>query len=228
LGPRAISDDGRYLLLGCGGPPLVRWDRDTGPTVSAVVDYTTGAEINNEAADSTLEADMSSDGSKVVFFSSLRNLVADDPTSYADTYVRDFNTNTTTRVQIDYQGSINIPVGLYPPSISGDGTTVAVVKAGSFFYFNQQWTYVVDLLSGAADLGVKAADGGFPNWGTVHPQLSDDGKSLLFESSATNLGATTGEAGGAFVAKGPCCNYLSLMVVPGGSCSSSPGGSRAA
>ena len=78
----------------------------------------------NEGNDSSDVPSISADGRYVAFVSSADNLVPGDTNSRADVFVRDRQTETTTRVSLDSTG--NEGNGLSNrPNISADGRYVA-------------------------------------------------------------------------------------------------------
>lgn len=135
----AVSDDGRYVLVetaagsASGGRRILRWDRNSPSTLAPVmVDRTTGTEVADAFGLTAWSrfADMSADGSKVVFHSGESSLVAGDTNGTFDSFVRDMTitpaTAATTRVSLDTSGNqLTLDVSLVPPAIAGNGTRAA-------------------------------------------------------------------------------------------------------
>ncbi len=193
----AISADGRYVAFSSFGTNIdpaatdnrsdvfVR-DTQTGVTVLASREGESGP----EGDDGSVHPSISADGRYVAFESEAENLVATDGDGQPDVYVRDLVANTTTLVSVHNDGS---NVGGFPaePSISGDGTRIAFdvdisYRGGDDNGLND--IYVRDL---AADetLLVSRADGSSEvgDGDSRVPEISADGGSVAFESTADNL-----------------------------------------
>jgi uncharacterized repeat protein (TIGR01451 family) len=96
-------------------------DRQTNTTIRVSVDS-----VGNEATGgSSYEASISADGRYVAFQSAASNLVANDTNSLWDVFVRDRQTNTTTRVSVHSAGTQATGGPSRFPSISADGRYVA-------------------------------------------------------------------------------------------------------
>src|SRR5512139_932176 len=128
----AISGDGRYVVFQSIATHLVPNDFNSREDIF-VRDRLTGdtsrlnlsdslSETNNVSSDPSISAD----GRYVTFGSLATNLVGGDTNSVQDIFVRDRQTNTTTRVSVATGGSqANYPGSSYRPSISADGRFVA-------------------------------------------------------------------------------------------------------
>ena len=132
----ALSADGRYAAFYSDASNLVAGDtngardvfvRDlqTGETTRVSVS-TSGAEANGDS----FAPAVSSDGRFVAFASSASNLVDGDTNDANDVFVRDRQTNTTTRVSVGFDGS-QANGGSDQPSLSGDGRLVAFTSAAT-------------------------------------------------------------------------------------------------
>src|SRR4029453_10228645 len=130
----AISADGWYVAFYSDASNLVSGDtngtRDVfvrdlqrGETTRVSVS-TSGTEANGDS----FAPGISSDGRYVAFASAATNLVDGDTNDANDIFVRDRQTNTTTRVSVGYDGS-QANGGSDPPSLSGDGRLVAFTSA---------------------------------------------------------------------------------------------------
>jgi Tol biopolymer transport system component len=126
----SISGDGRYVAFESHASDLVAGDgngfrdifvRDlqANTTTRASVD-TTGGDPDRDS----FMGSISGDGRYVAFWSQASDLVAGDGNGFADVFVRDLQTNTTTRVSVDLLGR-EADDNSFSPSMSGDGHYVA-------------------------------------------------------------------------------------------------------
>lgn len=136
---------------------------------------------------------ISNDGRYIAFVSSATNLVADDTNNQDDIFLRDRKSGTTVRVNLDSSG--NQLVGHYTiyARLSGNGKVVAfATKAGDVVsgaaagigqvYARDLTTNQTTAVSVGPEgvLGNSASDSG-------PPSLSEDGRYIVFSSTATNL-----------------------------------------
>ncbi|MBL9076735.1 MAG: PD40 domain-containing protein [Planctomycetes bacterium] len=200
-----ISRDGRFVLFESSASNLVAGDgngltdvfvhdRLTGTTtcVSVSPAGTTGFSGHSRAATIT------DDGRFVAFHSGAQDLVAGDTNSVDDIFVRDRQTNTTTRVSVRSDGSQT-----FAPStwawISGDGTSIAFHSHDSLVPSDPWATpdmWVKNLVTGSLTiasltlLGTPAATAGSVLG------MSPDGRLLLISSGANDLVANDLNPGG--------------------------------
>lgn len=199
----ALSSTGRYVTF-CSGTGLYRRDRETG--ITAQVDVTpTGGDGNGDA----IEVGISGNGRYVVFGSYADNLVAGSaPSSFPRLYRRDMDTGTTVRVDLR-DGTTNdagfTPPGiqLAKPSVTNDGLLVAFEYAdaslvsGTGLAGGYPQAYVRDLSTNRTHLLNRATDGTYGRYGagatgetsSRAPQLTPDGRFVVFSSDAGNLAA---------------------------------------
>ncbi len=193
----SISGDGRYVAFqsaatnlvdgdtnGCGDV-FVR-DRNTNTTTRVSVS-SGGAQADG---DSGLPS-ISSDGRYVAFDSSATNLVTGDTNGVLDVFVRDRNTNTTTRVSLSSAGDEANGISL-SPSICADGRYVAFVSSatnlvdgdtnGNSDIFVRDSTLNTTTRINVSSAGAQAT-GGYSDG----PSISGDGRYVAFESVASNL-----------------------------------------
>ena len=125
-GPATVSADGRYVAFLSAAGNLVA--RDTNGKVDAFVRdrlaHTTerisvGAG-GAEADDSSWCALISDDGRWVAFLSDATNLVPGDTNAVRDLFLRDRESGTTERLDLDWTGTARGPVG-DDPALSSDG-----------------------------------------------------------------------------------------------------------
>ena len=135
---------------------------------------------------------ISSDGRFVAFVSEADNLVSGDRNVNADVFVRDRLLGTTERVSVNSAGE-EADIGGEGPAISADGRFVAfqseaqnLVPGGNPFLFVDQ-IYVRDRAMGTTEI-ISVNDAGEPgNSLNVQPDISADGRFVVFSSFADNL-----------------------------------------
>jgi len=154
-------------------------------TVRASVS-TTGAEPDGPSAWPA----MSRTGRYVVFESTATNLAAGDQNGLSDVFVRDLESNATTRVSIGVTGGD--PDGeSHRPSISADGRYVAFSSNASNLVVGDTNgagdIFVRDLLTGTTRRASVDSVGAEANGGSSSPSMSGNGSSVTFYSGATNL-----------------------------------------
>jgi Tol biopolymer transport system component len=169
-------------------------DLDTGLTT--LVSRASGAS-GAAGSSSSHTPSISADGRYVAFVSGATNLSPDDPSSDADVYVRDRQTNTTILVS-RASGPGGAKANAHPssfPSISADGRYVAFASNGSNLVpgdtNNATDIFVRDLQADTTTL-VSRADGltgALADSTSVNPAISADGGHVAFESDAGNLDA---------------------------------------
>ena len=144
----------------------------------------------NEANAQSYNPSISSDGRYVAFESWATNLVPDDNNYMSDIFVRDRDTDTTTRVSVDSDGN-DANGSSWSPSISSDGRYVAFVSGATDLVpddgNNMSDIFVHDLQTGTTTLVSVASDGTQGDSGSNNPSISSDGPYVAFESDATNL-----------------------------------------
>lgn len=195
----AISDDGRYVAFSAAADTLspdaaldvvnvYRKDRVTGEVV--LVSRASGAAGAGGSGQSGSPA-ISDDGSRVGFATSSRLDPADGDDDW-DVYVRDVATATTIPITVGVAG------GVSSFDLSGNGRwvafpTAARLVAGDGNAFPDVYRRAVG--GGATTLVSKRAGAVTAgNGGSFAPSISDDGRWVAFQSSATDL--VSGYAGG--------------------------------
>ncbi len=192
----SISADGRYVAFDSDATDLVAgdgngWgdvfvrDRQANTTTRVSVD-TTGGDPDNRS----LRPSISAEGRYVAFVSDASDLVAGDGNGWEDVFVRDRQTNTTTRVSVDTTGGD--PDGpSWSPSISADGRYVA--------FESNATDLVVGDGNGVTDVFVRDRQtntttrvsvdtlGGDPDGWSQNPSISADGRYVAFHSDASDL-----------------------------------------
>jgi Tol biopolymer transport system component len=193
----AISADGRYVAFSSLASNLVAGDTNSQSDVfrrDVTASTTVRISVNRYGGNpnrSSYRPSISGDGQRVAFESGASNLVAKDQGA-RDVYVRDVPTGTTTAVSMTTptDGDSNAI------SISADGQTVAFASANSQIV-PQDTNGVLDVFVRNLTTGVSTrvsvdANGGDADGPSGFPAISGNGKTVAFESTATDLDATPG------------------------------------
>ncbi len=204
-----ISPDGRYVLFSSSANNLVSntngvafqslspaplnvflRDRTNGVTRLVSVNLAgTGGGNGNSIAIA-----LSTNGQYALFESIATNLVAGDSNNVSDVFVRDLVNNTTTLVSVSTNGGCANRVS-YSSTITPDGRYVAFVSAATNLVAgddNQIPDIFVRDLQGATttlvSVGARnnASGGSFTN-SSESPDISTDGRYVVFYSTATKL-----------------------------------------
>ena len=194
-----ISSDGRYVAFVSGASNLVDGDTNEAPDIfvrDRNTHTTTRISLDSTGMDGNDSSDypsISSDGRYVAFLSAASNLVDGDTNAMPDIFVRDLNTNTTTRISLDSTGrqGNNSSVS---PSISSDGRYVAFVSSASNLVdgdTNGQYDIFVRDCSThtttRVSLDSTGTQGDSSSFIFSSPSISSDGRYVAFESYASNL-----------------------------------------
>jgi hypothetical protein len=191
-----ISADGRFVPFASrtalvsgdtnGAYDVFVWDFQSGSTVRASVSDS-GAEANGDS----LGGHISADGQFVVFISNASNLVPGDTNSMSDIFVRDLESATTTRVNLDH--AIREPNGSIASrvAISADGRHV-VFDSGAINLVpgddNQSRDVFVYDLETNDTARVSVGSGGEQGNGQSELSwISADGRLVGFQSIASNF-----------------------------------------
>ena len=192
----SISDDGRYVTFLSDAPDLLPGDT-SGQTDVYVKDMVTGTltrvsvGTGGAAPDgASSNAQISGDGSTVVFVSAADNLVGGDTNGVADVFVADRATGAITLVSKAADGTLANSVS-ETPSISQDGRYVAFASYASNLVpgdsNGQEDVFEADLQSGTISLLSQAPDGTAADGASNLPAISGSGRTVAFTSQATNL-----------------------------------------
>ena len=181
-----LSADGRFAVFDSDASNLVPGD-DNGTTDVFVRDLQTGetrlvsARPDGSPSDGySAESTISDDGRYVAFHSASDRLTEGDSDGLTDVFVRDLQTGETRRVDGIQPGENREPV------ISGDGGTVAFRNYSAPTWLAQ--TYLHDLETGETQSLVdRDRDGNLLDGYIEAPSLSTDGRTVAFQSNATNL-----------------------------------------
>ena len=202
----AISDDGRYVLFQSLATNLVPGDTNGASDVflrDTLTNTTTRIPVASDGtqgnADAITAPDMSADGRYVVFSSLASNLVPGDTNGRNDVFLRDTHTHTTTRISIASDGTQGNRASGNSPVISADGRYVAFDSFASNLVPGDTNgtidTFIRDTWSGTTSRISVASAGTQANGLSNNPNISPDGRFVVFESAASNLVA--GDTNGA-------------------------------
>ena len=204
----AFSANGRFVAFASAATNLVPGDTN-GKDDIFIYDRATGSLGRVSLADDGSEATgghsyapaISADGRYVAFHSYATNLVISDTNDHADVFVRDREEGRTVRVSVASDGS-QAQYGGSDPAISADGRFVA--------FWSCSTDLVISDTNGYCDIFVRdrdsdedgifdeegavktvrvsvAGDGSQANGDSGAPDISADGRFVVFESLASNL-----------------------------------------
>jgi Tol biopolymer transport system component len=196
-GRLGISADGRYVTFASLATNLVPDDTNDARDIfvrDLVAETTERVSVNNhgeEANRRSLNPSLSDDGRFIAFESEAHNLVPGWGNGQTfDVYVRDRHRGVTERVSIPNHGrEMNWSSGY--PQISGDGRYVVfegfddALAAGDGAFAD---VYVHDRHTRRTERVSVAADGGPANQMSLQPNISADGRYVVWHSRASNLG----------------------------------------
>ncbi|MBI3597689.1 MAG: cadherin-like domain-containing protein [Nitrospirae bacterium] len=133
---------------------------------------------------------ISSTGRYVAYSSFDTTLVAGDTNDAQDVFVRDRQTNTTSRVSVASDGT-EADDNSDRPAISADGRYVAFMSNATNLVTGDtnlaSDIFVYDRQTGVATRVSIVSDGTEANGGSYYPAISADGRYVAFMSNATNL-----------------------------------------
>lgn len=191
-----LSADDRYLVFMSSATDLV-------PNVMTTIDniyvrdLRTGSNVlvsvNSAGTDGgnggSYQSSITPDGRFVLFVSDATDLVPGDDNNAPDIFVRDLTAGTTTRVEYLDASHANSSPGV--PHISPDGRFVVFTSSVKLLAFDNNDTddiYVHDMVTGVTSLvSVSRLRRRSGNQYSYNPQLSADGRYVVFESYASDL-----------------------------------------
>jgi Tol biopolymer transport system component len=192
----AISADGRYVAFRSAANNLVTSDgnaaddiflRDTQTDTTTIISLDTGGGWSNGAS---YDPDISADGRYVVFYSAASDLVSGDTNGVLDVFLRDTQTNTTTRISVASDGT----------QANGNSLNPAISADGRYVVFQSDATNLVtgdtngksdiflhDTQTGTTTRVSVDSSGTEGNNPSHNPAISADGRYIAFDSAASNL-----------------------------------------
>lgn len=205
-----LSPDGNLMLFTASGPFVaadVNGQRDVymkNLTTGAIFQVSTATGgVQATGGIQSVDGKFSSTTDEVVFYSNRIDLVAGDTNGQYDAFVKNVNTDVTTRVSTRSNGAESTGGGNSYSFFNGDPNTVILVSnstdylatdtnAANDIYLKNRTTNELNLVS------VRDVGGGLPgNAASNQPILSPDNKLIFFTSTSTNL-VTAADANGAF------------------------------
>ncbi len=219
----SISDNGRYVAFQSSATNLV-------PDISVFGDDTNAPSadifVRDIQANTTIRASVahpssvgypnpdgssfvpciSGDGRYVVFMSNAANLVLEDDGPSNDIFVRDMVTNTTKIASVHTSGA-QAGNSCNNPRLNGDGSIV-VWQSGSSNLINGDANGVTDIfthnmVSGITERMSVATFGGELNAQSLRPNISKDGRYVVFYSEAANAADDDTNGTADFYLRGP-------------------------
>jgi Ca2+-binding RTX toxin-like protein len=196
-----FSPDGRFVVFESDANNLVAGDTNNATDVF-LKDLSTGAisRLSTTAGGAQANggnstAHFSSDGRFVVFTSAATNLVAGDTNDASDIFLKDLNTGSVTRLSTAADGT-QANGRSYDARFSADGRFVVFTSEASNLVAGDtngvSDVFLKDLNTGAITRLSTAANGAQTDFDSYTPLFSPDGRSVVFESDATNLVAGDG------------------------------------
>ncbi|MEG3845081.1 calcium-binding protein, partial [Microcoleus sp. herbarium14] len=198
-----ISADGRFVTFESNSTNLVAadtnntsdiflHDRLNGNTTRISVDST-----GQEGDRPSLNPSISADRRFIAFESNSTNLVPGDTNNNSDIFIRDIETNTTTRVSVNSTGNQG-NIGSFNPSISANGLFVAFDSlADNLVAGDTNSTrdiFVRDIQTNTTTRVSVNSSGNQGNSGSISAAISADSRFVAFQSNASNL--VTGDTNG--------------------------------
>lgn len=146
----------------------------------------------SQGTDNSYLSAVSGDGRYIAFLSYTDGLVPGDNNSFSDVFVRDRQTNTTTRVSVDSAGAqANSSSALFGLAISDDGRYVAFDSIASNLVVGDTNAlsdiFVHDQQTGTTTRVSVDSAGAQANGESALPSISADGRYVAFQSDSTNL-----------------------------------------
>jgi CSLREA domain-containing protein len=201
----SISANGRYIAFHSSANNLISGGtsyyghiflRDTQTNTTTQLSVATDG---TQGDGYSLNPSISADGRYVAFYSWARNLVSGDTNSTSDVFLRDTQTNTTTRITLAADGSQSNSYS-FGSAISADGRYIAFISSadnlvpGDTNGIND--VFRRDRQTNTTTRISVAPDGTDTNNSSDGPVLSADGRYVVFSSYADNLveGDTNGTA----------------------------------
>lgn len=199
--PPALTRNGNNVWAGDTGlnpaATLINLLPSNFPTVTTASRATGAATTANGYSDNP---SMTADGRFITFASDASNLVTGDTNAVRDIFLYDSQTNGVRRLSVSQQGNQATAASNNPVISAADGRHVAFASdapnlvIGDTNGFSD--IFVADTLTGViARISGANAAGGQANNPSFRPAISQTGRFIAFESTATNLTATATTVG---------------------------------
>ncbi len=176
-----------------GNDVFVRAPGDTAPELISAVFGVTGSGYS-------FGQRVTADGTKVVFASGSANLVTNDNNSATDIFLRDLMTDTTVLVSMNSAGASSANSYSQQPVVGADGRYVAFQSSATDLVAGDtnglDDIFLRDTVAGTNVLiSVRSSGSGTGNGESTDPEITPDGRFVVFQSGASNL--TTNDTNGA-------------------------------
>lgn len=195
-----MTPDGRFIAISSLNSKLVpndtngredvyRYDRLTGTTLRVSVSSGGGEATHfNDLFSGSKSPSISSDGNIIVFESDAKDLVGDDTNHSRDIFCHDVEAGETTLITKSSDGQVSNGFSQWA-RISGDGRYVAFVSLASnlALHPHQIDVFLADRITKEVRLVSKSATGEPGDNPSSEPQISRDGRFLVFDTSSTNF-----------------------------------------
>jgi PKD repeat protein len=203
-GGSPISADGRYVTFSSSATNLVPGDTNGVSDIFVrdrflgITERVTVSSEEVQADEGSSKASISADGRYVVFMSTATNLAPGDTNGLMDIFVRDRLLGTTECVSVSSEGE-EANINALCPQISADGRFVAFHSMATNLVPEDTYiledAFVRDRLLGITERVSVSSEEAEANGHTENPDISGDGRYVVFRSDATNLvpGDTNGE-----------------------------------
>ena len=193
-----VDSSGRYIIFSSSATNLV--PGDTNATTDVFVrDVDGGTTIRASVGDDESQADsysysrrVSGDGNLALFASPASNLVVGDSNGASDIFIRNIVGGTTTRMTVDTLGGDPNSISQLP-NISRNGSYVVFVSSASDLVAGDTngvmdifWHSIAGGTTERVSIGDDESQGNGAAVATI-PAVSNDGRYVLFVSSASNL-----------------------------------------
>lgn len=192
----AISRDGRFILYHSNATNLVSGDTNNAQDVFLYDRLTRttqrvslsqgGIQANNRSG----FGDLSDNGRFVTFHSEATNLIPNDTNNAWDVFFRDMQTGQFSRISVTSTGQQANATSIFP-DISGNGRFIAFYSEATNLVPNDtngvEDVFLHDRLAGTTER-ISVTSGGIQGNGpSIFPDISADGRFVIYESDATNL-----------------------------------------
>lgn len=195
----SVSNNGRYVGFESSATDLVDIDtngdyqtyvRDRRTATTELLSTTPEGAAGN---DSSWPPELSATGRYAVFASDASDLVPGDTGTYQDVFLVDRSTGLTTIIS---RGIGDVPAdgSSYHPGVSDDGRFVVFMSAASnltreptFQGVDPYDVFVRDMTTGTTTLMTRGVTGGTANSRSNNPEITGDGRYIVFDSLASNL-----------------------------------------
>lgn len=187
----AFTSDATNLAMGIqvGETAVLLWRLDSS-NITRVDVANDGLPRSGASYSSSISA-----GGDLVAFVSTAQLVPEDDNAASDVYVRDVTHGRTILVSRARDGRA-ADAASYSPALSADGRYVAFTSRAGNLAPNddnrESDVYVRDLAAGTTSLVSATANRTSANAWSSRPALSEDGRWIVFQSLASNLGSRHG------------------------------------